>query len=458
MCTLIQYLIAIFYIVICAGQLLADVHIADDCAVNTIQTIHDDVGVINGDIISIPACAETTWATTLTITKHITLQGAGKTATFIKHDVDAEAIHLHPTAEVEAPNVIRITGMSFNKVSSSASRHAILIVGPTNNSFALTRVRIDNNAFVRGSRAVFLTGYTYGLIDANVFTNCDIAVAPQGDYDYAWTRWGTDQSAGTATATFIENNLFILTETAGMDEQIYHQSGAKSVVRFNTFDATETNDIAFFYDSHGNWGGVDRLDYRGQPLIEVYNNKIDLYSGTQGLYIRGGSAIVFRNAMTTTTAFTANRFILLTDEESWTSGGPFGAPPAPATEWPTEDQINNSFFWDNTVNGTGVTGITLNSADTDVLFIELSRDYFLAAPGASGGSESYTTRTNNMTFSAEGANAYYPYTPYTCPHPLVGTGSCDSATAGTAGYHLGTKHQFPTGTMSFPAAGGKWQY
>jgi len=52
---------------------------------------------------------------------------------------------------------------------------------------------------------------------------------------------------------------------------------------------------------------------------------------------------------------------------------------------------------------------------------------FLKTGGAADGT---------TAFSAEGANAYYPYTLYTCPHPLTGysTGSCIAETAGTAGY------------------------
>jgi hypothetical protein len=113
------------------------------------------------------------------------------------------------------------------------------------------------------------------------------------------------------------------------------------------------------------------------------------------------------------------------------------------TAWPAQDQINNSFFWNNTLNGAPITDISLWFPSTDPTFIQKNRDYFMASPAASGGSESYTgarqggsqshptapgdstppaNDTGSMAFSGSGPNAYYPYVPYTYPHPLQGGG------------------------------------
>ena len=66
------------------------------------------------------------------------------------------------------------------------------------------------------------------------------------------------------------------------------------------------------------------------------------------------------------------------------------------------------------------------------------REWFLHEPQASGGRNEYTgarkggsqspptaSDTGNTIFNASAANAYYPYTAYTYPHPLT-TGSGDT--------------------------------
>lgn len=87
-------------------------------------------------------------------------------------------------------------------------------------------------------------------------------------------------------------------------------------------------------------------------------------------------------------------------------------------DWPQPDQIHNTFLWDNT----GASYWFSNS----VSVIQEDRDYFKHAPASSGGK---TTLINygldGMTFSSSGANAYYPYTAYTYPHPLRGAGTPD---------------------------------
>ena len=84
-------------------------------------------------------------------------------------------------------------------------------------------------------------------------------------------------------------------------------------------------------------------------------------------------------------------------------------------------------------------------------------DYATSFPGPAW----WATDTKKL-YSCTAADTWTEiFTPYTCPHPLTGlTGSCLTDTAGTGGYNqmVARKHQFPTGTMSFPAAGGKWQY
>jgi len=107
-----------------------------------------------------------------------------------------------------------------------------------------------------------------------------------------------------------------------------------------------------------------------------------------------------------------------------------------------QDQITNSFIWNNTI--TGSYSYLISNSVPEV--IRENYEYFLSAPAASG--QGYTKwgsvlpgntgdkgGTNGEFVS--GASAFYPYTPYTCPHPLTGlSGICSSTIAGRSGYNM----------------------
>jgi hypothetical protein len=258
-----------------------------------------------------------------------------------------------------------------------------------------------------------------GVIDNNIFINCNIAVGLVGDNSYSWNR---PIAAGTSHAMFIEDNTFIINNDTDREpnEAVYHQEGARTVVRYNTFGGTAyTHGGSFFYDSHGNqnlYTGTN-ADFRGQPILEVYNNTF-AGSGTltyrPGAYFRGGSIIMHDNTFTFP-GFASNTVALLTDEEDWQTAwfNPL------ATLWSAQDQIMNCFFWNNTMNGN--LGTVAPKTATDAPFIQQDRDYFMHAPQATGGKAIYTGAigASQESFSSSGANAYYPYTPYTYPHPLT---------------------------------------
>jgi hypothetical protein len=361
-----------------------------------------------GDTINISGNA--TWNSTLTISKSIKLIGAGTESTKITNG------GIHPIIDInlssDAP--LRISGIYFdNVINTGATKSTIVVLG-----HGLTQMRIDNNTFNKGKRTVQINGWVYGVIDSNSFINCDIAVGVTGDDDAAWNR---TIAAGTANALFIESNTFTSnnnTDIGELNEQIYHQEGARTVIRYNTFDgsAQTANDFCP-YDSHGNqsyYTGDSRYDFRGQPIIEIYENTWKAHHSYRFMNIRGGSNIIYNNTFTTISG--SPTVFYVQDEESWQTA--FFSPLK--TVWPAEDQINNSFFWGNTLNGAPITDISVSGANGST-FIQKDRDYFMHAPQSTGGIESYTGRLGGaLTFSSSGANAYYPYTPYTYPHPLRG--------------------------------------
>jgi hypothetical protein len=431
-----KILLIVLLLLLIPSTSLADTHNAARC--DRADVITAITAAAAGDTVTVPP-GTCTWTTPITITKSLYLIGAGPTSTIINHGYAGTLIDISLTSDIP----VRISGFYFKQTTNNPGYRLIQVNGKKDGSFALTKLRIDNNKFEKGSRTVQVNGWVEGLIDNNTFLNCNIAIGINGDNDYAWTRTIT---AGSANALFIENNTFTTTNDADREpnQPIYHQEGARTVTRYNTFDASAyTNGNGIPYDSHGNQDlYAEAGAFRGQPIVEVYANIFTSYKAYAMMDIRGGSSLIWNNAFTRITG--SGHTIRLWEEEAWSKSH---FPAGLDTEWPAEDQVTNTFIWGNTLNGAALTAVTFNDAVKTPTFIQENRDYFMHAPQATGGKSTYTDRLGaagngadgTLTFSAEGANAYNGYTGYTCPHPLAdpsAQGSCDSDTAGITGYTL----------------------
>lgn len=345
----------------------------------------------DGDTVNIPA-GSATWTSALSLTKAITLKGAGSAST----KISANGITML-SVSLTADKPVRISGINFNNATGTTVPTLILAgknyrgVGTT-----ITAFRIDRCNFNNGKRAVNPNGWCYGVIDHNTFVNCDIAVGVTGDDDAAWSR---AIEPGSANTVCIEDNVFTINNSVAAEpnEQIYHQEGTRTTIRNNTFDGhSYTAGNSLFFDCHGNQGyytGNIGTDFRGTILVEFYNNTMHAYKTYRMLYIRAGTIFAYNNTMLTDNGGTTP--FALTEEEGWQTQ--FFNPLK--TSWPAQDQVTSSFFWNNTLNGAAVTSIGLwNAADST--FIQKGRDYWMNAPTATTGK-------------------YYPYTALVYPHPLV---------------------------------------
>jgi hypothetical protein len=382
------------------------------------------------DILQIPdSGGAVSWAgSTLDLgTKAIMVQGAGGTSTHLTHNTDTPFINLSPGSN----KYQRVTGIYFDALTNTgAERISISIGGSRNGSYNVDRMRIDHCTFNKGKWTIQTWGWVSALVDHNSFTNCDIAVGLVGEDNQAWVR---SIVAGSADAMFIEDNTFTMDNNSdvSLNEQVYHCEGSRAVVRHNTFDGTaRTGDDSLCIESHGNLAYYvgNNSDFRGQPIIEIYNNVMNVHHTYRFINIRGGSVLVHNNAATTISG-TAPVIMMIEEESGEGTSGGFSPL---RTAWPAQDQVNNCFFWGNTLNGSPLVDGTdiILFGPLSIPFIQVNRDYFLAAPASSGGYEYYTgsrqggsqthpteADTGTMAFSA-GTQAYYPYTSYTYPHPL----------------------------------------
>lgn len=403
---------------------------------------------VTGDTIRFVQSGSATWSSSHTIGRAITIDGNGTTLT-AGTPLDSGFFYI---TGFTSSALMRVTGFTFSLVDHALHGAAI---DCGDGGLALTSFRVDHNTFSFGYNAMLAYG-VMGVVDHNTFRNNLKSIDySAGNNTQATASW-VSMAAGTANALFVEDNTFVddasYPNSGGVaftQEKMGTQNGGKLVFRYNTYncDAFPTNDNCEFIMTHGSApGGVPANEgywqqgfgaRRGQSVVEIYNNTSHGKRIGFLCTLRGSANLVWGNSCTSTIGTPE---VYLREEESTASWSPS------RTTWPAEDQVHNSFFWSNTVNGVTVTGSDFVTGDIPA-FIQENRDYFVHAPQSSGGSESFTGAngaTNGyptdgvlyptlgtMTFSASGPNAYYGYTPYQYPNPLQGGGAGSSFSGGT---------------------------
>src|SRR4249920_263582 len=134
--------------------------------INAASCSRADVGTavssaVAGDTVVIPACASTTWSSSLTINKGITLQGAGTTSGANLTQITYGVSPLIDISGFSSDQAVRVTGIAFDLVANSGSdRHGIHIVGKrySGSGQQLTQWRIDHCKFNKGKRQIFTEG------------------------------------------------------------------------------------------------------------------------------------------------------------------------------------------------------------------------------------------------------------------------------------------------------------
>lgn len=375
-------------------------------AVNTAYGLCSD-----GDTLAIPA-GSNFWASTLSITKGISIIGAGSNNA--SGTIISRAGSVFDVSGVTGTNGIRISSM-FLHMSGSYVGGAYPIAiqtSETSTNSPLYKMRVDRVFFWRGYSCVTVVGVgTWGVIDHCTFWNPTIAIQPLGGAD----AWAFPRVAGTTNTICIEDNIFItdneFDDVSGYDEQemITSGHGVRITARNNLWDLTGyTVGNGLPYEQHGKGGVISNdpptdSDLRGPPTVEIYSNVFKVYNTYRMLNQRGGMNLVFSNVFTATVS--GGNVINLT-EDNYDSG------------YMGIDQIANSHYWSNTYNGSFVNPV-LQDGD-DATYIQLGRDYFTNAPNNTDGIITWSDWDGSTTGSyASGTQKFYPYTPLTYPHPLV---------------------------------------
>jgi hypothetical protein len=338
----------------------------------------------------------------------VTIQGAG---------VGDTIIHKYGFTFKNGVNNIRVTGFTFDGNSDATLERPVIYIGAQDSSgnkdFRIDHCKFKNftrNETGTGQGVVIMTyGYTYGVIDHNIFENC------LGEMmffrDNGKEAWDRSQVLGkyTTGVIFIEDNKITLTGSYSAENVIDGARGSRIVFRYNTVTDNKTDGWGTFIADHGycfNAGSDDSFDdgRRGTVSIEVYENTFTTNNGSwkRGINLRGGTSAIYNNSWIGNWSW---GHVRLTNYRSWRDCG---------TEWrgpncqngegyPCQDQINNVYIWNNKYNG-GAIKVEVDGSGNTPNHIKQGRDYFLKEmPG---------------------------YTPYPYPHPLtIGSDSTPSISA-----------------------------
>jgi hypothetical protein len=386
-----------------------------------------------GDTVVVPS-GNYAWNGGLTITKPLVLQGAGINSTFITRSTpisyQAELVTIQPSSDVP----IRVTGINFNSSSIGQNYNrlpCIAVWGPQGGSSGCTQIQIDNCYFTGGVNAVEWNYYAYGVVWGCTFLDCPYAVVDYADGDYDWSR---PIGFGISNEVYIEDCSFIMdSQISYFDTLTDEDRGGRLCVRHCTVDFSQFTSRSSFgsiWMMHGNqayWTGNPQTDnMRGAITLELYYNAVTVAGNAYRLiYLRGGQSAIYNN---TFTCPSSAPLVSPTEEEGYDTR--FFS--TLRSTWPAEDQVNNSFFWNNTLNGQAQ--VASNFVDwqlpQDAIFIQQNRDYWLSAPSAS----TVTKYPQPASPSASNypASVYYKpvtsYKAYTYPHPLR-SGSPNAAPA-----------------------------
>ncbi len=397
-----------------------------------------------GDTVVFPLNGSATWSTSIPVSKALIIDGNGTTLTAGAAGSDG----LFHITGFTSNSLMRVTGFTFNLVNFNLREPAVKV----SDNISLGNLRIDHNTFHFGYEQIGVGG-AKGVIDHNYFYNSRKAISfNAGSVAQANASWES-MAAGTGDALFVEDNHFIddanYPVTYGQ-EKIGTFNGGKLVIRYNEFDfdnvanlsGTATTILTHGSAAGGTPGGYWQIGTgarRGQSVVEIYNNnmhgpRIDFLCS-----LRGSANLIFNNTLDTQTN---NPRVSCYEEEQYETSNwsPL------RTAWPAEDQVHNTFVWNNTLRLNGVPNVNYFEVNPNsTLYIQENRDYFLHAPqatggrevftGANGASSSYPTdgitfpTQGTMVFVSTGPNAYYGYTPYTYPHPLTLTPAQPTTTA-----------------------------
>jgi hypothetical protein len=290
-----------------------------------------------GDTVSIPACAETVWDSTLSLTRGVLLQGAGSGATSITAGATVDYLVSYQPAQPAADDPFRIAGITFNLSSSAGLLHALM----DDASLKQTKFRIDHNVItgaVFGHATLLIEGPFFGVVDNNTVGDSPQFEAygvPSGSGNWINSAF----SFGSADCLYYEDNVI-----QAEDTMFSAGNGGRYCFRYNSITADPgvlgSSGLYPMLDAHGNMGVGDNWSTMG---IEIYGNLVTMTNAMSPdidlVDHRGGKAVIFYNQVKGS-GVSESAQVREEHDDSLN-------PPATDAIDGTPQHVNNSYYWNN---------------------------------------------------------------------------------------------------------------
>jgi hypothetical protein len=287
-----------------------DVHTAASCSRSDVQAEIDAAS--NGDTVIVPA-GTAIWTANITISKGITVQGAGIGLTVITI-TDGSAVSITNNTG----SFLRITGFTFDGTGYEYAGYPNggVAIGDAKN-FRVDHIRLQNvfHGFVAvGIAEGLVDNCTYYLHETKHYYTPFPFSYPNVYYDDAncshWNYYHTRPlEPGTSNAWYIEDCHI------DMDEDMFRSSGilagnngARIVFRYNT--GFGPVDICELY-------GISPWRHcRSLSWVEMYGNRIHFKNIGYVFQFRGGTGVIFDNEITGNVPTPGGQFFHLRNDRS----------------------------------------------------------------------------------------------------------------------------------------------
>jgi hypothetical protein len=226
---------------------------------------------------------------------------------------------------------VRISGIYFDGNGKNTTKIGAIRIGEYN-STRYKDIRIDNCEFFHfgtldptgdlGYPAIFWRGFSYGVIDNNIFNDCSGEIITScADWIYGDDERSQEFGLYDNGTIYVENNTFNFSYSGGAANIIDGNSSCRFTARYNTINTSGNFDqINSLFELHGTCipcsGGLSNGGDTTGIAIEVYENTIN--NNVRGgvawiLKMRGGRALIYNNTINGYDVNTTPQVLRLTD-------------------------------------------------------------------------------------------------------------------------------------------------
>jgi len=344
---------------------------ANSCSVTDVQTAVNNAG--RGGTVNVPS-GSCTWSATLNLAYGITLTGAGAGATVITSSGGVTLISTTPDLiAVANGQSIKITGFTFDGGSTASALINIQGANGITGTIPYRNIIIGDNKFQNANPSSSTlvgaaiqanadsNGQIRGVIYHNTFDRCNIILRIFSNDDTGeWANIAFNQlSYGTSDNLYFEDNTIMYSSSYSGDNPGWIESGqgGRIVVRYNTWNLTNATTPQEIWDIHGfqNWTGSVNSGQTSTMVVEYYGNTLINMGTYRWVNHRGGWGMFYDNVLTGSGGNSIDLYGMSTPGSC-----PSDISPTPLNYNPV---VNNSYFFNNTKNGTNVPAIMYGSGN-----------------------------------------------------------------------------------------------